>query len=422
MKTSRNAWATLKISLATVMLLCIGCTEHSETLVLQPQSPAKENSMAPNLSLDRQGSPVLSWLALDGKNAALMFSRLVHGQWSEPNQVAQGTEWFVNRADFPSVLQISDDLWAAHWLVIKSPEVFNYDIAISLSADDGVTWADPITPHTDGTLAEHGFVSFFADQTDLGAVWLDGRNMASGAHHGDHQAATAEHGTSLRSAKIDASGNILTSEIIDPLVCDCCQTDIAQSSAGAVVVYRNRTENEHRDIYYSRRVNGEWQTGKPVATENWFISGCPVNGPAVAASASDVAVAWFTSANGLNKINYARIDNQTDQVAAPVEIDAGEHVSGQVGLVLTEDGGAVVSWLRVSPEGGAELVLRYIDSANSAQTPNQITAIANLRAAGFPQMVNYGDQLLLAWTEQVDKTKQVAVTTVELATLRGAAH
>ena len=82
MKTSRNAWATLKISLATVMLLCIGCTEHSETLVLQPQSPAKENSMAPNLSLDRQGSPVLSWLALDGKNAALMFSRLVHGQWS----------------------------------------------------------------------------------------------------------------------------------------------------------------------------------------------------------------------------------------------------------------------------------------------------------------------------------------------------
>ena len=56
--------------------------------------------MAPNLSLDRQGSPVLSWLALDGKNAALMFSRLVHGQWSEPNQVAQGTEWFVNRADF----------------------------------------------------------------------------------------------------------------------------------------------------------------------------------------------------------------------------------------------------------------------------------------------------------------------------------
>ena len=133
-------------------------------------------------------------------------------------------------------------------------------------------------------------------------------------------------------------------------------------------------------------------------------------------------MAWFTSANGLNKINYARIDNQTDQVAAPVEIDAGEHVSGQVGLVLTEDGGAVVSWLRVSPEGGAELVLRYIDSANSAQTPNQITAIANLRAAGFPQMVNYGDQLLLAWTEQVDKTKQVAVTTVELATLRGAAH
>ena len=90
--------------------------------------------------------------------------------------------------------------------------------------------------------------------------------------------------------------------------------------------------------------------------------------------------------------------------------------------MLTEDGGAVVSWLRVSPEGGAELVLRYIDSANSAQTPNQITAIANLRAAGFPQMVNYGDQLLLAWTEQVDKTKQVAVTTVELATLRGAAH
>ena len=31
------------------------------------------------------------------------------------------------------------------------------------------------SPHNDGTISEHGFVSFFKDKDDVGIVWLDGR-------------------------------------------------------------------------------------------------------------------------------------------------------------------------------------------------------------------------------------------------------
>ena len=40
--------------------------------------------------------------------------------------------------------------------------------------------------------------------------------------------------------------------VLDARACDCCQTDAAMTSAGPVVVYRNRTEEEIRDIYIAR--------------------------------------------------------------------------------------------------------------------------------------------------------------------------
>ena len=60
-----------------------------------------------------------------------------------------------------------------------------------------------------------------------------------------------------------ASGMTLHSseQLIDELMCDCCQTDVALASSGPVAVYRDRSVAEIRDSYITRLIDGRWQNG-----------------------------------------------------------------------------------------------------------------------------------------------------------------
>ena len=99
--------------------------------------PISAISVSPNLSLDKKGSPIISWMRINGETVYLEYARLESKQWSPPITVSSGENWLVNRADFPSVVQLTDSLWAAHWLVFTDPSSFAYDVFVSLSRDGG---------------------------------------------------------------------------------------------------------------------------------------------------------------------------------------------------------------------------------------------------------------------------------------------
>jgi hypothetical protein len=79
--------------------------------------------------------------------------------WSEAQTVSQGENWFVNWADFPSVVDLKDGSLTAHWLVKSGSSTYAYDVSILRSKDGGKSWSKPIVPHRDNTKTEHGFVS-----------------------------------------------------------------------------------------------------------------------------------------------------------------------------------------------------------------------------------------------------------------------
>ena len=227
--------------MVTLSLVLSACSDDvlDNHFDLSVSFPAGDNSVYPNLSLDRNGHAILSWMKTDSDQVALQFTRRQNSQWGAVITVAKGNDWLVNRADFPSVVQLTDTLWAAHWLVMTDTKVFAYDVWMSLSTDDGVTWNEPFRPHTDGTQSEHGFVSFFVEGEDIGAVWLDGREMVAGHGHLPDPSASMPNnvgGMTLRSIKIHDNGSLYKEQVIDGLVCDCCQTDIAQTHLGAVAV------------------------------------------------------------------------------------------------------------------------------------------------------------------------------------------
>jgi hypothetical protein len=281
-----------------------GCDGPGE---LRQSSPAPAGSQLPHLAMRADGAPVLSWVEPAGDGHRLAFAVLTDGAWSAPGSAAEGRDWFVNWADVPSVVPLHDTLWAAHWLVKRPGGMYAYDISLATSMDEGRTWGQPFRPHDDDTPTEHGFVSLWpahaADGTPVaGAVWLDGRHMLL-----DAAASTPrEPRMALRSAIFDAAGHVRNTAEVDPRVCECCRTAATPIEDGVVVAYRDRSAEEVRDVAVATRRGGAWQHHGPAAIDGWSITGCPVNGPALAGRDGDLAVAWYTDADGARQVRVAR--------------------------------------------------------------------------------------------------------------------
>ncbi len=360
-------------------------------------TPAAAGSRFPHLAAHGSGA-VMSWLEPGaGHDFALRYSRFEAGAWSAPATVAGGSDWFINWADFPSVVPVDERLWAAHWLQQKPGDVYSYDVRITMSKDGGSTWSPPFSPHDDGTPTEHGFVTLLPLGETVQAVWLDGRHT-SGEH--DHAAGGAAGAMTLRGAVIGADGAKQGADAeLDGRTCDCCQTDAALTREGAVVVYRDRSADEIRNIAIVRRTEGGWSEPVHVSNDGWRIDGCPVNGPAIDARGDEVVVAWFTAPDR-PRVRVAFSADGGRTFAPPVEVASGK-VTGRVDTVLLPDGRAAVSWLADEP-GAAEIRAQAFDRAGPAGAVATIARSDVARSSGFPQMVRVAGGLLFAWTAPGD--------------------
>ena len=136
---------------------------------------------------------------------------------------------------------------------------------------------------------------------------------------------------------------------------------------------------------------------RPVAEDGWEINACPVNGPAVAASGRRVAVAWFTGARQAKRVRLAFSTDAGSTFGAPIEVDDGRPV-GRVGVVMLEDGAAIVSWLEEVGRG-AEVRVRRVETGGLRGPSMTIAASSAGRPSGFPRMARAGDRMVFAWRD-----------------------
>jgi len=169
--------ATLPI-LWRICLLLILTSCHTNNAIQEINTPCKLGG-APNLHVSKDGQAFLSWVEyLNDTTDVLAFATLTDKEWSPPKIIAKGSNWFVNWADFPSIVSFNgySHHLAAHWLQKSAVGTYDYDVKIAQSLDGGTKWQLPFTPHTDGIAAEHGFVSMLPiGQDQIFATWLDGR-------------------------------------------------------------------------------------------------------------------------------------------------------------------------------------------------------------------------------------------------------
>lgn len=366
----------------------------------------------PNLQVTSSGKALLSWVEyLNDTTDALVFSRLEDGRWGPPKTIATGSNWFVNWADFPSLTAYADDekSLAAHWLQMSAKGTYDYDVRVAQSADGGKTWGESFILHKDSVPAEHGFVSMMPlPDGRIFASWLDGRFTKTDkaeSHENGH-----EHGhggpMTLRCAVFDKTGQLTEEAELDNRVCDCCQTAAAFTSNGPIVAYRDRSEEEYRDIYYVRWLDkGMWSPPAPVFKDKWHTTSCPVNGPAIAAMDKTVAIAWFTAANEKPEVKIAFSKDAGDTFDTPIHLDNGKP-EGRVDVILLSKDKAMVVWLE-NVEGDAEIRAIEVPSEGKLGEPILIAKTDASRQSGFPRIERVGDKVLFAWTEVVGEETRV---------------
>lgn len=370
-------------------------------------SPARPGSAEPNLGMSASGKVFLSWIGQNPDSThAFSFATLTGRAWSGATTIAASTKgsWFVNWADFPSLLPVDDRRLVAHWLVRTGPGKYAYHVNIARSNDAGRTWTAPAVLHTDRSESEHGFVSLFNMRGAVGAVWLDGHKHAAAKSE-------AEAEMTLRFASIDPRGRPIRETELDGRVCDCCQTASAITSEGPIVVYRDRSEKEVRDIAVVRLVQGRWTEPQLVHRDNWVIAACPVNGPAISANGRNVAIAWFTGADDKPRVYAAFSDNAGKTFDTPIRIDDGAP-GGRVDIQYTGNGAALVSWLERSGQN-AEVRVKHVTAKGRASEAKTVASSSGERASGFPHMIYRGRDVVFAWT-MPGRPSQVRTAVLEL--------
>lgn len=384
-------------------------TTAAATPILGPvqlaDTPVFARASTPNLVADGAGGAYLTFTEqVDSSTSALRFARWADGRWSAERDIVRGRDLFVNWADFPSLVALENGDLAAHWLEREGTDTYAYGVRVARSEDGGASWSEGVAPHTDGLLAEHGFVSMWAAGADgVGAVWLDGRKTAM---------PDSAREMTLRATVLGRGTTSVPDQLLDPRICDCCQTSSAATGRGRVVVYRDRSADEIRDIAIVREDGGTWSDPALVHADNWHFEACPVNGPSVAATGDTVAVAWFTGAQDTARVRLALSTDGGVTFAAPIRIDDGDPL-GRVTVLLDAEARPVVLWMERVSADSSEVRLRRVSFDGDRSEPTVVTTVSASRQSGFPRMVRAGSTLLFAWTV-AGREPQVRVGTSSL--------
>ena len=389
----------------TALIILAGCSSGDRTApsaarVTLLTSPAGPRSGEPFLASDPRGTVHMTWLETTGDSThAVRYARLTGETWSQPTTVVERRDLFVNWADYPSVIATPSGRLLVHWLQRSGAGRYAYDVRIAQSSDSGKTWSEGSVLHTDRSAAEHGFVALWAAPGDsVRGAWLDGRQMTAG--EGGH----GKGAMSVQSVSVASTGALGAEQPLDLRTCDCCQVAATVAASGPVVAYRDRTEDEIRDIAVVRLVDGKWTWPSIVHADGWHIEACPVNGPALAARGDTVAIAWFTGAQDTARVHVAFSVDGGQRFASPVRADGGTP-AGRVGISLDENGDAVVSWLERVPPEDAEVRVRRVARSGAMGAPMTISRTKAARASGFPRIVRRGGALLAAWTVPGDSAR-----------------
>jgi hypothetical protein len=371
--------------------------------------PAASATSAPGLVATTDGRLLLSWIdSTAGRRNALQFSEWqAGGGWqSAPRTILVGDSLLVESANPPRLMATAD---GALWVDFLQRDAQGQQVLqLSRSLDGGFNWSAPVLVASAPAGGELGFATLWPQaQTQLGFAWLASASAPAIAGGRGAAAPASEPATAVHAGVFDASLRRNAVAVVDARACDCCQLATAMTSRGALLVYRDRSATEIRDIAATRFDGQRWSAPRPVHADHWTMAGCPVNGPAVAAGGMDAVVAWYTGAGPQPRVQLARSTDAGDTFAPPVVVDQGDAVLGRV-AVARDAHDVWVLWMREDAGVQSLWLARYPpDLSHALQRVRVATLRGRGRVSGFPQLALQAGHAFVVWTDVEGRTTQL---------------
>jgi len=417
------------------LLVCASAIVAPASSLIRELSPTAPLATGePSLFTARDGTTYLTYSGpgtVDGERA-LWLATLAPGAkaWTAPRAIVSTKLLMENWADFAALIVGTDGQLWAHWYQNREgANEHGYDGWLARSTDGGATWTKP------AALGNEFVTLAPLSGGRVMAVWLESLRPHSDHEGHDHAAPRAEGAPytpsmRLKSRLLAADGSTLQDWVVDPDVCTCCQTTLAHLGGDRVVVaYRGHTRDEIRDNHLAFFNQHIWGPPRVLHDDGWKIPACPVNGPAADARGESLALAWFTAANGVARVQ-AKLSRDGGVTFGPaLALDLGRPI-GRVDLVKLADGSSLVSWLEAKTEANAAgLYVRRLFPDGTLSAPQLVASTSAVRASGFARLAarRDGDGLtaIISWTDAVPQdptnAKSPAATRIHTAWIDAAA-
>jgi len=107
----------LNKTVGSILAALLIATAATSTAIDEILPPAAAGGTSPFLFASRD-AVLMSWLepVPNSDRVALRFARFSNGEWSEARTIAERKDFFVNSADFPSIVEDPNGVLFVHWL------------------------------------------------------------------------------------------------------------------------------------------------------------------------------------------------------------------------------------------------------------------------------------------------------------------
>jgi hypothetical protein len=302
-------------------------------------------------------------------------------------------------------------------------------IRMARSTDGGKVFLPAVTLHQEGLAGARGWQAVaIGPDAVIHALWLDGRHAGAGmAHHHDSSGAKAmpEAAASPRQdimhASWSANGSLIETEVA-PNVCFCCKTSIAVGPDHSFyAAWRHIYPTSMRDIAVARSADGgrTFEAPTRVSLDDWQLSGCPDDGPAMVVDAANVIhVVWPTLVPGNTPskgIFYAYSTDRGKSFSPRQRLDDPQGTSAAHPAIALDGRDVIVVWDDLSPSKERRVRLRRLSQSDTAAWAPEASAgllVSAESPASYPSVTVAGGKIVVAWTGEGPTHSEIRVRRV----------
>jgi hypothetical protein len=291
-------------------------------------------------------------------------------------------------------------------------------IRMARSTDGGRTFTAAANLHAGELTGMRGWQALAPGRGGaVQAVWLDGRHAAPSTgqhhHHATRSASTRPASAprqDVYAATLLPDGTRVESHVARD-VCFCCKAAIGVGPGGRIsIAWRHIFPDSMRDIAMATSTDGGRTFGPSarISEDNWQLSGCPDDGPAMAVDARDVVhLAWPTFLREAEQkaVFYTRtVDGRS--FSPRVRLSSGDREDAGHPQIAVDGAGVIGAVWDEQHGDDRKVVLRRSSGSESFGAPEILNTAGS---ALNPFVAGLRDGFVVAWPESSDGHSSIRV-------------